>query len=71
MAVHRAVAGEIFDGVLFGVVLFPHEMSWMRSRTELSQFLGIFLSLKWMKRQRRKRLVNGYITKAQFYCKKF
>ena len=41
--VHLAVAGDVFDGVLFCAVLFSHEMSWMRSRTELSQFLRIFL----------------------------
>ena len=28
----------------FCAVLFPHEMSWMRSGTELSQFLRVFLS---------------------------
>ena len=42
MAVHLAVAGDVFDGVLFCAVFF-HEMSWMRSGTELSQFLRIFL----------------------------
>ena len=41
MAVRLAVAGDVFDGVLFYAVLFP--MSWMRSGTELSQFLRIFL----------------------------
>ena len=41
MAIHLAVAGNIFDGVLFCAVLFPHEMSSMRSRTELSPFLRI------------------------------
>ena len=43
MAVHLAVAGDVFNGVLFCAVLFSHEMSWMRSGTELSQFLRIFL----------------------------
>ena len=38
-----AVAGDAFDDVLFYVVLFPHEMSWIRSGTELSHFLRIFL----------------------------
>ena len=42
MAVHLAVAGNVFGGVLFCSVLFPHEMSWMRSGTELCQFLRIF-----------------------------
>ena len=42
MAVHLAVAGDVFGGVLFCAVLFPQEMSWMRSGTELSQFLRIF-----------------------------
>ena len=44
MAVHLAVAGDVFDGVLFCAVLFPHEMSWMRYGTELSQSLRMFLS---------------------------
>ena len=43
MAVQLAVAGDVFDGVLFCVVLFSHEMSWMRSGAELSQFLRIFV----------------------------
>ena len=43
MAVHLAVAGYVFDGVLFCAVLFPHKMSWMRSGNELSLFLRIFL----------------------------
>ena len=42
MAVHLAVAGDVFDGVLFCAVLFSHEMSWMRSGIELSQFLRNF-----------------------------
>ena len=41
MAVHLAVACDVFDGVLLSRP-FSHEMSWMRSRTELSQFLRIF-----------------------------
>ena len=49
MAVHLAVAGDVFDGVLLCAVLVSHEMSWMRSGTELSQFLRIFLSaLGWV-----------------------
>ena len=43
MAVHVAVAVNIFDGVLFCAVLFFHEMSWMRYGTALSQFLTLFL----------------------------
>ena len=44
MAVHLAAACDVFDGVLFCAAFFPHEMSWMRSGTELRQFLRIFLS---------------------------
>ena len=36
--------GDIFDGVLFSVVFFSHEMSWVRAGTKLSQFLKLFLS---------------------------
>ena len=43
IAAHLAVAVDVFDGVLFCAVLFSHEMSWMRSGTELSQFLRLFL----------------------------
>ena len=43
MAVFLVVAGDVFDGVLFCAVLFSHEVSWMRSGIELSQFLRIFL----------------------------
>ena len=43
MAVHLAIAGDVFDDVLVCAV-FSHEMSWMRSGTHLSQFLRIFLS---------------------------
>ena len=42
MAVHLANAGDVFDGV-FLYHPFSHEMSWMRSGTELSQCLRIFL----------------------------
>ena len=45
MAVYLAVSGDLFDGVFFLILCCPfsHEMSWMRSWTELSQFLIIFL----------------------------
>ena len=43
MAVHLAVAGDVFDDVLFCAVIFRQEMSWMRSEVELSLFLRIFL----------------------------
>ena len=42
MAVHLILGCGVFGGVLFCAVLFSHEMSWMRSGTELSQFLRIF-----------------------------
>ena len=42
MAVHLAVVWDVFSGVLFCAVFFPHEMSWVRSGTELSQFLKNF-----------------------------
>ena len=45
MAVHLAVAVAVFDSVLFCAFLSPHDMSWMRSETELSQFLRIFLPI--------------------------
>ena len=57
MAVHLAADGDIFDGVLFCAVLFPHKMSWMRSGTELSQFLRVF-SLP--------TLVSSFFTKGLF-----
>ena len=41
IAIHLAVTGDVIDGVFF-VLLFSHEMSWMRSGTELSQFLRGF-----------------------------
>ena len=44
VAVHLAIAGGVFDGVLFCAVLFSNEMSCMRSGIELSQPLRIFLS---------------------------
>ena len=33
--------GYLFDGVLF-VLSFSHELSWMRSGFELSEFLKVF-----------------------------
>ena len=42
MAVHLAVAGDVYDGVLFCAVLFPHEMSWMRSANDLPTLLYFF-----------------------------
>ena len=41
IAVHLAVAGDIFDGVFLSCSFY--EMSWMRSGAELSQFLRVFL----------------------------
>ena len=38
-----AIAGDVFDGVLFCAVLYSHEMSLMRSGIELNQFIRIFL----------------------------
>ena len=42
IAVHLAAAGDVLDGV-FLCCPFSHEMSWMRSGTELIHFLGAFL----------------------------
>ena len=42
IAVHLAVAGNFFDGVFF-MLSFSHEMSWLISWTEFSQFLRVFL----------------------------
>ena len=44
IAVHLAVVGDVFDGV-FLCCPFSHEMSSMRSGTELSQFLRVFLPI--------------------------
>ena len=41
IAVHLAVAGDVFDGVFLRCP-FSHEMSWMRFGTSLSQFLSVF-----------------------------
>ena len=41
MAVHLTVAGDVFDGLGLWCP-FSHELSWMRSETELSQFRRIF-----------------------------
>ena len=43
LAINLAVAGDVFDGVLFYAVFFSHEMSWTTSGTESSQFLRIVL----------------------------
>ena len=42
MTNHLAAAGDIFDGV-FLCCPFSHEMSWMRSGTELGWFPRDFL----------------------------
>ena len=42
MAFHLTVAGDVFGGVSFLCFNFSHEMSWMRTVTELNQFLRIF-----------------------------
>ena len=42
IAVHLAVAGDVFDGVFLWCP-FSREMSWMRSGTLLSKFLRVFL----------------------------
>ena len=39
--VYLAIAGDDFDGVF--LCSFSHEVSWMRPRTELIQFLRVFL----------------------------
>ena len=41
-AVHLAVAGDVFDGV-FLCSPFSHQMPWMRSGTDLSLFLRVFM----------------------------
>ena len=41
---HLAVAGDVFDGVIYCAVFVSNEMSWMRSVAKLSQFLRIFLA---------------------------
>ena len=41
MAVHLAVASDVFGGV-FLCCPVSHEMFWMRSGTKLSRFLRIF-----------------------------
>ena len=40
MAVHLAIAGDVFDGVLFLCCHFSHEMSWMRYGAELGEFVN-------------------------------
>ena len=39
MAFHLAIDGYVFDGVYSFAVFFSKEISWVRSGTELSQFL--------------------------------
>ena len=36
MAVHLAVTGDVFDGVLLCADLYSYEISWMRSGAELN-----------------------------------
>ena len=45
MAVHLAVAGDALMVSYFLGCPFLHEMSWMRSGTEMNQFLRIFLPI--------------------------
>ena len=40
MAVLLAIAGDVFDGVLFLCCPFSHEMSWMRSGAEFGEFVN-------------------------------
>ena len=40
---HLDVAGDVFNSILFCAVLFFLRDAWMRSETELSQFLINFL----------------------------
>ena len=47
ISVHLAVAGDVFDGVIFCAVLFSHEMSWMRSGNELSHQPAVNEAVKW------------------------
>ena len=39
MAVLLAIAGDVFDGVLFLCCPFSHEMSWMKSGAEFGEFV--------------------------------
>ena len=43
MAVHLAVTGDVIDGVFILCCPFSNEMYYMRSGTESSQFLRVFL----------------------------
>ena len=45
MTVRLAVAGDVFNGVLFLCCPFSCEISLVRSGTELSKFLRIFLPI--------------------------
>ena len=51
MVVHLAVIGVVFDGVLFCVIPFSQEMSWIISGTDGVLFCAILLSpeLSWMR----------------------
>ena len=60
MAVHLAVAGDVFGGVLFCAVLFSYEMSLMRSGTELCQFLRIFPAYSYTVKRFRVRFIFAY-----------
>ena len=62
---HPSVADDVFGGVLFCAVLFLHEMSWMRSETEQSQFMRIFLPT--LESSRKIRLVDNFLS----YTKKY
>ena len=43
IALHLPVASDVMSLVMsYFLLSFSHEMSWMRSRTELSQFLRMF-----------------------------
>ena len=43
MAAHLAIVDDVSGDVLFSSCPYSHEMSLMRSGTELSEFLRIFL----------------------------
>ena len=49
IAVHLAVASDVFDGA-FLCCPVSHEMSWIRSGTELSKFLSLPCPLLWSTR---------------------
>ena len=71
--VHLAVAGDVFDGVLFCAVLFPHEISWMRSGTKSIQFMRILPTLlfnmhHWMIKKKRVSQMNSKCSFVQICC---